>query len=529
MSFFNSTVGQANQIPLKAALYVRLSREDRHKIRKDDDSESIVNQQNMLLDYCKDKEWLVYDIYNDEDFSGSDRDRPDFNRMISDAREHKFDVIICKTQSRFARDMEIIEKYINGLFPIWGIRFLSIVDNNDSTNRANRKSRQINSLVDQWYLEDLSDNVRATLASKRKQGLWIGAFSPYGYKKDPNNKNHLIIDEEAAEVVRYVFDLYLQGYGITPIARKLNKEKIPNPATYKQQHNQPFQNSHNKCSDMWHTYSIQRMLSNEVYIGNTVQGIQENVSYKSNKKRNKPKEEWDIVEGTHEAIIDRKTYDQVQRLRAGKPKCGKTGKPNIFAAKVKCLRCGSSMRIYYTHHERYFRCNTAYYAPERCSGTFISEKVLQRSVIKQLKELYSAYLDEDVILNEVDFSNGLHGKTNKLTQKIKSLEQSIAKIDSRIKDVYVDKLDGIISTEDYLSFKRDFMIERQSLEKTITGYQKELEEITNQLLDSDSQMELLGQFKDIEELDYTTVSTLIDFIEIGGNKNSRIINIHWNF
>ena len=182
MSFFNSTVGQANQIPLKAALYVRLSREDRHKIRKDDDSESIVNQQNMLLDYCKDKEWLVYDIYNDEDFSGSDRDRPDFNRMISDAREHKFDVIICKTQSRFARDMEIIEKYINGLFPIWGIRFLSIVDNNDSTNRANRKSRQINSLVDQWYLEDLSDNVRATLASKRKQGLWVGAFSPYGYK-----------------------------------------------------------------------------------------------------------------------------------------------------------------------------------------------------------------------------------------------------------------------------------------------------------------------------------------------------------
>lgn len=529
MSLLNSTVGQANQLPLMAALYVRLSKEDRNKIRKDDDSESITNQQNMLLDYCKDKEWLVYDIYNDEDFSGSDRDRPDFNRMIDDAREHKFDVIICKTQSRFARDMEIIEKYINGLFPIWGIRFISIVDNNDSTNKANRKSRQINSLIDQWYLEDLSDNIRATLASKRKQGLWVGAFTPFGYMKDPNNKNHLIIDEEAAEIVRHVFDLYLQGYGITPIARMLNEEKIPNPATYKKQHNQPFQNAHKECSDMWHTYSIQRMLSNEVYIGNTVQGTQENVSYKSNKKRYKPKEEWDIVKGTHDAIIDRKTWNQVQHLRASKPKSSNTGKPNIFATKVKCLRCGGSMRIYYTRNRRYFRCNTAYCAPERCSGTFISEKVLQESVIKQLKELYNSYLDSDYILNEIDFSNGLQGKKEKLSQKLKSLEQSMSKIDSRIRDVYVDKLDGLISTEDYLLLKRDFIIEKQSIEKSINSYQKEIENISNQILDSNSQMELLDQFKDIKELDYITVNTLIDYIEIGGNKNNRIINIHWNF
>ena len=176
-----------NEIPLKAALYVRLSKEDRNKVNKEDDSESIVNQQNMLIDYCRQKEWIVYDIYNDEDFSGSDRDRPDFNRMINDARENKFDVIICKTQSRFARDMEMIEKYINRLFPVWGIRFLSIVDNNDSSNKANRKSRQINALVDQWYLEDLSDNIRATLSSKRRQGLWVGAFAPYGYIKSPDN------------------------------------------------------------------------------------------------------------------------------------------------------------------------------------------------------------------------------------------------------------------------------------------------------------------------------------------------------
>ena len=216
-----------------AALYVRLSQEDRNKINKEDESESITNQQTMLLDYCKKNGFDVYDIYSDENWSGSDRERPEFNRMIQDARDKKFNTIICKTQSRFARDMEMIEKYINGLFLIWGIRFISVVDNGDSLNKANRKTRQIFALTDQWYLEDLSDNIRATLSSKRKQGLWVGAFAPYGYMKDPANKNHLIIDEEAAEVVRYVFDLYLQGYGITPITRKLNGIHIPFSVCYR--------------------------------------------------------------------------------------------------------------------------------------------------------------------------------------------------------------------------------------------------------------------------------------------------------
>jgi len=197
-----------------AALYVRLSQEDRNKLSREDESESIINQQNILTDYCKRNSFEIYDIYKDEDFSGSDRERPEFNRMISDAREKRFNTIICKTQSRFARDMELIEKYVNGLFPIWGIRFISVVDNGDTMNIANRKTRQIFVLTDQWYLEDLSENIRATLSNKRRQGLWVGAFAPFGYVKDPKNRNHLIIDEEAANTVRYIFRLYLNGMGV---------------------------------------------------------------------------------------------------------------------------------------------------------------------------------------------------------------------------------------------------------------------------------------------------------------------------
>lgn len=512
---------------MKAALYVRLSKEDRDKIRKEEDSESIINQQNMLIGYCKDHQIEIYNIYNDEDYSGSDRERPAFNRMIEDAKNQRFELVLCKTQSRFARDLELVEKYINGLFPAWGIRFIGIVDNTDSTDRYNRKQRQIASLVDQWYLEDLSENVRATLASKRKQGLWVGAFAPYGYIKDPDNKNHLIIDEEAAAVVRYIFDLYLQGNGMTAIAQKLNEQNILNPASYKQIHGQPFQNSHKKCSDIWHAYSVGRILSNLVYRGCTVQGMSENVSYKSAKKRRKPKEEWDIVEGTHEPIIDRDTWDSVQDLRESKPKSGNSGNPNIFAGKVRCLNCGSSMRIYYTHHQRYFRCLTNYCARGRCPGAFISEAVLSREVLDQIQRLYHRYIDVVYLCEQLTAKNEKEDKTEMLKMKIESAEQSIKKLDNRIKNLYLDKLDEVISKERYSALCSECESTIHALEQEIEADKKELTDALRSKGPAD-QTNMIRRFTDIKALDRLTIGTLINYIEIGGNRNHRIINIYWN-
>lgn len=520
---------KTDHAPMKAALYVRLSNEDRDKKRKDDDSESIVNQQNMLINYCKDNQIEIYSIYNDEDYSGSDRERPAFNRMIQDAENRKFNMVLCKTQSRFARDMELVEKYINGLFPIWGIRFVGVVDNADSTNKYNRKQRQITSLVDQWYLEDMSDNVKATLASKRKRGLWVGAFAPYGYIKDPDDKNHLIIDEEAAGIVRYIFDLYLQGYGITPIARKLNELGIPNPATYKQQHGQPFQNKNKECSDLWHSYSIGRILSNPVYRGYVVQGMAENISYKSTKKRRKPKEEWDIVANMHEAIIDRDTWDRVQRLRSSKPKSGNMGRPNIFAGKIRCLNCGSAMRIYYTHHDRYFRCLTNYYAVGRCPGTYVSERVIQKEVLKQIRQLYQQYIDEVYLSDNLKGENRFEDRINTLKSKIRKAEQSIEKLDKRFKNLYIDKLDGLITKNEFLTLTQENKSAKEALEQEIEVFQKEIEDYTSRMSSAENRLKIINQFKDIQELDRLTVCTLIDYIEVGGSKNHRIINIYWNF
>ena len=266
---------------LNVALYVRLSEEDRNKRFETDDSNSIQNQKAMLLQYAMEQGWEVYDIYNDDDYTGSDRKRPAFNRLLKDAEEHKFDVILCKTQSRFTRELELVEKYIHGLFPLWGIRFIGIVDNADTANKGNKKSRQINGLVNEWYLEDMSENIRSVLTNRRLNGFHIGAFAPYGYMKDPHIKGHLIIDEEAAAVVKEVFNMFVNGYGKTAIARSLNDRGIPNPTEYKRLRGLRYKRPTMKNSTLWKYFAISDMLVNEVYIGNMVQGKSGSISYKT--------------------------------------------------------------------------------------------------------------------------------------------------------------------------------------------------------------------------------------------------------
>jgi len=176
---------------LKVAIYCRLSVEDKDKTI--DESESIQNQKSLLLNYCMEKEWSIYKIYSDEDYSGADNERPEFKQMIEDAQQKKFNIILCKTQSRFSRDMEIVEKYIHNKFLEWKIRFVSVVDNADTDVKGNKKARQINGLVNEWYLEDLSENIKTVLEHKRREGKYIGSYEPYGYEKSKYDKNKLII------------------------------------------------------------------------------------------------------------------------------------------------------------------------------------------------------------------------------------------------------------------------------------------------------------------------------------------------
>jgi len=211
-----------------AAVYCRLSREDEDKTARE--SESIRNQRELLLNWAQAHGYRVYRVYIDEDYSGIDRGRPGFNAMLADAQAGKFEVILAKTQSRFTRDMELVERYLHGLFPEWGVRFIAVLDHVDTQDPAGKKARQINGLINEWYLEDLSANVRAVLDHKRHSGCYIASFALYGYRKHPADHNRLVIDPPAAAVVRKIFALYLAGHVTAKIAALLNKESSHRPA-----------------------------------------------------------------------------------------------------------------------------------------------------------------------------------------------------------------------------------------------------------------------------------------------------------
>lgn len=218
---------------MRAVLYERLSKEDGDKLTKEEKSESIKNQDLMLRSYANEHGYEIVGIYNDEDWSGADSSRPQFNEMIKACEAGDVDIVIAKTQSRFARDMELIERYLHNKFLEWNVQFKTVIDHIDNTRRETKKTSQILGLTDEWYLEDTSINIKETLRAKRASGEFTGSFAPYGYDRDPENKNHLIIDPIASEVVKKIYESYINGMGLKTIMRDLNDSFIPSPYEYK--------------------------------------------------------------------------------------------------------------------------------------------------------------------------------------------------------------------------------------------------------------------------------------------------------
>ncbi|MCM1307195.1 MAG: recombinase family protein [Butyrivibrio sp.] len=517
---------------MKVAIYCRLSEEDRNKQSDIDDSNSIQNQKSMLMQYAMEQGWELYNIYSDDNYAGADRGRPEFNCLLKDAEERKFDIILCKTQSRFTRELELVEKYIHGLFPIWGIRFISIVDNADTANKGNKKSRQINGLVNEWYLEDMSDNIRSVLTSRRQNGFHIGAFALYGYKKDPNLKGHLLIDEEAAAVVREVFTLFSQGYGKTAIARMLNARGLPNPTEYKRLKGLRYKQPTAKNSTLWKYFAISDMLTNEIYIGNMVQGKYGSISYKTKQNKPRPKSQWYIVESTHEPIIDRPLWDRVQKMISERAKPFDAGTIGLFARKARCSNCGYVMRSSKNRGKHYLQCSNRHVAKDSCIGSFISVDKLEQMVIDELNRLSEEYLDKDALERNIEFCSNLQSQKDAILANIAAYEKRIAELSKGIRDLYMDKIKEIINTGDYAEMSKDFIADRDRLEKLISDRRKQLEEIEVKIEVGDNRRELIEKYTNPEHLSREMVEILIDYISVGkkiAKTRDVPIEIHWNF
>ena len=517
---------------MKAAIYCRLSEEDRNKQNETDDSNSIQNQKTMLLQYAMNQGWEVYAIYSDDDYAGSDRRRPRFNQLLTDAQAHKFDIVLCKTQSRFTRELELVEKYIHGLFPLWGIRFVSIVDNADTNNKGNKKSRQINGLVNEWYLEDMSENIRSVLTNRRQNGHHIGSFALYGYRKDPEIKGHLIIDEEAAAVVREVFSLFSQGYGKTAIARILNERGIPNPTEYKRRKGLRYQHPQNSNSTLWKYFSISHMLTNEIYIGNMVQGKYGSDSYKTKACRPRPKDQWYIVEGTHEAIIDREIWDRVQSLIKEKAKPFDTGQIGVFSRKVRCGYCGYILRSAKNRGKHYLQCQTKHISKDACVGTFMPVAELEQTVLSELDQLSKQYLDQAALERNVEFASDLQKRRSDLLANIAAYEKRIEECSRGIRELYKDKVKGILNESDFAELLEAFRTDRDLSARLVATSQTELQELEQRLAAGDNRRELIERYINPNHLTREIVDVLIDHIVIYRRdpKTKQIpVDIYWNF
>lgn len=522
------------------AIYVRLSKEDLYSGERE--SESIQNQKSMLFTYAADRQWQIYNIYCDEDYSGaysgSDNDRPEFNRMINDASQKKFDIILCKSQSRFSRNMEVIEQYINGRFYEWGIRFVSLIDNADTEIKGNKKARQINGLINEWYLEDLSENIRAVFKHKMEKGEFLAAFPPYGYSKDKENKNHLVINPNTAPVVKQIFEWHGEGYGAAKISRMLNDKGIPNPR--KQQELDGLRKTYMYAPDetgCWSTTTVGDILNNQVYCGDVVQHKVEKVSYKSKVIKKVMENNRIIIKDMHEPIVSREVFGETRARLSKHRKAAGTGKVHILSGKVFCHYCGKPMQKNHgvsskAGHIGYLRCRDKYsYAEKnRCPTPNIRidyiMEALQIQLIEELKNIAIDNLDDKFV---IELLNKHNDKNIFFVNELTNLKKEEEKILNNQKNLYSDRLNDIISVAEYLSYNKGFNDRLNEIRNRISETERELKN-KNSVQKRDNIKKSLISFLNKKDIDREIIDNLVDRIEFGeiNEKTGKpILKIIW--
>lgn len=517
----------------RAALYLRLSKEDKDKLSKGDDSASIQNQRLLLSDYALQHDYQIAEVYSDDDESGLFDTRPEFERMLRDAKLGMFDIVIAKSQSRFSRNMEHVERYLHHDFPNLGIRFIGVVDGADTANTGNKKSRQINGLVNEWYCEDLSENIRGAFRAKMRAGQYLGASCPYGYVKDPDNHNHLIVDTYAAGVVQRIYHLYLKGYGKAKIAKILSEEGILIPTRYKREIlGVNYHNSHEtETTKNWSYQTVHTILNNEVYIGNVVQNKYNNLSYKDKKHVKQPKEQWIRVIGMHEAIISRDTFQKVQERQKVRTKTvNASGTASLFSGIIFCADCKHSLVRMYArrgNHEFIGYCCKTYKTQGKrvCASHAVNYEQLKEAVRGSIqREARKILTPEDISsLGKIEYADNI---VKNCQAQVLHIEAEIERKEIYKKKTYQNYMEEIISKEEYLTYVKEFDLSIGELRKNLEQLKRQLEEKSRLDMEYDEWVEKFRNYINIDELTREVVLELIEKIEVNADGS---INIFYKF
>ena len=508
-------------IQLNTALYIRLSREDGDKT----ESLSVGNQRLLLTEYLhKQNDLQLYDTYIDDGYTGTNFNRPNFQRMIEDIENKKVQCVVVKDLSRLGRHMPKVSEYINEYFPSKKVRFIAVNDLVDKqyydVDTSEDMMIDVKNLFNGFYPKDISKKVRSTFRTKQSKGQFIGAFASYGYCKDEHDHNKLVLDEYASNVVKRIFDMYISGMGQNTIAKILNEEGEPCPSEYKKQSGFKYHNSNRLDTTSYWTYStIRKILQNELYIGNMVQ----NKSFRQVCKKNAvslPKDKWIVVEHTHEPIIDMDTWNKVQNLlKRNTRQTGLTKNIHIFAGFIKCGDCGRAMVKITRKGVASFNCGSYNrYGKKFCSIHSITEKELESIVlndlniiiksVKKLSQLIEQEQKQHKALSLVAYSD------------ISKYQTEIEKTEKKKERAYDDYSDDMISKDDYLKFKL-------KCEQQITAIQSKIDMIhqvkESQSITKNPWVEKLLQFEQLEHLDRQIVVEMVSMIEIFENDTIKIV------
>ena len=517
-----------------AAIYLRLSKEDGDFSSSSGktESNSIANQRKLIQDYVKHHpEITAVAEFCDDGFTGANFNRPDFQRMIEAVRAGKINCILVKDLSRFGRDYIESGRYIEKIFPALGVRFIAINDYYDSAEKEQAGSEIIlpfKNLINDSYSRDISIKVRSNLDIKRRNGEFVGTHVIYGYMRDPDNKNKLVIDQEAAGVVERIFSMKIDGSSPAQIAAQLNKEGVLSPSAYKQQRGDRHRSSFQKCAKApWSTVAIYRILKQEMYTGTLVQGKTTSPNHKVKRRITRDPSEWIRIANAHEAVVPAATFDLVQRLMSEDTRSSSgESKVNLFSGKVFCAECKGNMarhdELYGSKHYVYLNCVAHARNRLNCPAMPIREEVVYHAVLAVIQAQVAMALELDQALEQLDGASWERRELDRIQRQITAQENIISHTEQMKVTIYEDFKQEFISLEEYGILKADCDKKIAGARETIAELNGSRNKVSSGLTGQQTWISQFRKYRNIQKLNRRIVVYFIDRIEIDRNKQIHI-------
>lgn len=531
-----------NSTEYKAALYMRLSKDD----CSCDESSSIITQRKMLRSFAKENAFKVVDEYIDDGWSGTNFDRPNFKRMIQDIEDKKLNLVITKDLSRLGRDYITTGQYTEIYFPSKKVRFIAINDGYDSANKYTDIA-PFKNVINEMYARDTSQKIKSSFIAKMKEGNFIGNFPPYGYIKDPSNKNHLLVNPETSDIVKKIFIWASEGNNPKKIAEYLNKEGTLTPAQYRCLKNPQLNIDNYSNRKEWSSSTISKILKNIVYLGHTAQGKTTKVSFKSKVTIQNAKNDWIIVYNTHEPIIDLDTFEKVKKISINRTCATKGNFTNIFSGLAKCMDCGKSMSSVGTRKKGSlanlacggYKLN----GKKECSNHFIDYNVLYDVVLNAIREKINlSEADKKALFEEAKSQIDLNGNFSLLNQDRVKLECRVKELDCIIEKLYEDNFNGVINNDRLKKLLKKYEEENNKLVEKINKIDSYLSDkrkfVENIKTSYNNFSKIVNEYSNIKKLTRDILINFIDHIEIGqghykktdsGKIRHQQIKIYFNF